>query len=40
MFRSFFLNTLELPSFENFLVAEGITLSGEEWEILEKEVLG
>ena len=40
MFRSFFLNTLELPSFENFLVAEGITLSGEEREILEKEVRG
>ena len=40
MFRSFFLNTLELPSFENFLVAEGVTLSGEEWEILEKEVRG
>ena len=40
MFRSFFLNTLELPSFENFLVAEGITLSCEEREILEKEVRG
>ena len=39
MFQSFFLNTLELPSFENFLVAEGITLSGEEWEILEREVM-
>lgn len=38
MFRSFFLNTLELPSFENFLVAEGITLTDEEQEILEKEV--
>ena len=38
MFRGFFLNTLELPSFENFLVAEGITLSGEEREILEREV--
>ncbi|MEI2770820.1 MAG: replication initiation protein [Candidatus Competibacter sp.] len=39
MFQSFFLNTLELPSFENFLVAEGITLSGEEREILEREVM-
>lgn len=38
MFRGFFLNTLELPSFENFLVAEGITLSGEEREVLEREV--
>ena len=39
MFRSFFLNMLELPSFENFLVAEGITLSGEEREILEREFM-
>jgi plasmid replication initiation protein len=39
MFRSFFLNMLELPSFENFLVAEGITLSGEEREILEREFI-
>lgn len=39
MFRSFFLNTLELPSFENFLVAEGIALSGEEREILEREFM-
>lgn len=40
MFRSFFLNSLELPSFENFLMAEGITLSEEEREILEREVRG
>ena len=39
MFRGFFLNTLKLPSFENFLVAEGITLSGEEREILEREIM-
>jgi len=40
MFRSFFLGKLELPSFDWFLVLEGITLSGEEREILEKEVGG
>ena len=39
MFRSFFLGKLELPSFDWFLVMEGITLSGEEREILEREVM-
>jgi hypothetical protein len=39
MFRSFFLSQFEFPSFENFLVAEGIMLSGEEREILEREVM-
>lgn len=39
MFRGFFLNTLELPSFERFLALEGISLSGEDLEILEKEIL-
>ena len=39
LFRSFFLSRFEFPSFENFLVAEGIMLSGEEREILEKEVM-
>ena len=38
MFRSFFLSRFILPSFEDFLVAEEITLSDEEREILEKEV--
>jgi len=39
MFRSFFLSRFILPSFEDFLVAEGITLSEEEREILEKEFM-
>ena len=40
MFRSFFLGKLELPSFDWFLALEGITLSGEEREVLEREVRG
>ncbi|MER2513166.1 MAG: replication initiation protein [Nitrosomonas ureae] len=40
MFQSFFLSRFTLPSFEDFLVAEEITLSDEEQEILEKEVRG
>lgn len=39
MFRGFFLNTLELPSFDRFLAVEGITLSNDEREILEKELV-
>ena len=39
LFRSFFLNKLELPSFDMFLALEGITLSGEEREILEREII-
>lgn len=38
MFRSFFLSRFTLPSFEDFLVLEGVTLTDEEKEILEKEV--
>lgn len=38
MFRSFFLNTLELPSFDRFLALEGIALTDEERTIVEKEI--
>ena len=38
MFRSFFLSQFIPTRFEDFLVAEEITLSDEEREILEKEV--
>lgn len=39
MFRGFFLNTLELPSFDRFLAVEGIKLSNDEREILESEIV-
>lgn len=39
-FRSFLLKQFGFPSFEDFLVAERITLTEEEREVFEKEVMG